>query len=52
MYRLLWRALPGPVWLRLLIVLALVAGVVAALFTWLFPALAPYMPFNDITVDP
>lgn len=52
MYGLLWRALPGPVWLRLLIVLALVAGVVAALFTWLFPALAPYMPFNDITVDP
>ncbi|WP_188079042.1 hypothetical protein [Actinotalea subterranea] len=51
MYAWLWRALPGPRWLRLLLLLALAVAVVAACFTWVFPAIAPYMPFNDITVD-
>ena len=31
-------------------VLALVAAVVAVLFLWVFPAIAPHMPFNDQTV--
>lgn len=51
MYGWIWRRLPGPVWVRAVIALALVAGVVAACFTWLFPAIAPLMPFNDVTVD-
>ena len=50
MYGALWRVLPGPVWLRALIVLVLAAAVVAVCFTWVFPAIAPFMPFNDITV--
>jgi hypothetical protein len=25
--------------------------VVGALFIWVFPQIAPYMPFNDITVE-
>lgn len=50
MYGALWRILPGPAWVRVLILLVLVAAVVAACFTWVFPALAPYMPFNQITV--
>ena len=51
MYGWLWRVLPGPVWVRLLLLLLLLAAVVAACFTWIFPAVAPLMPFNDITVD-
>ncbi len=51
MYGWIWRLLPGPVWLRVLISLALVAGVVAVCFTWVFPAIAPHMPFNDVTVE-
>ncbi len=51
MYGALWRLLPGPVWLRVLMMVALAAGVVAACFLWLFPAVAPLMPFNEITVD-
>lgn len=51
MYGWLWRALPGPAPVRALLMLALAAGVVAACFTWVFPAIAPFMPFNDITVD-
>ena len=50
MYGLLWRALPGPRWLRAGTLLVLAVGVVAACFEWVFPAVAPYMPFNDTTV--
>jgi hypothetical protein len=49
-YPWIWRQLPGPVPVRLLVALALVAVIVLACFTWLFPAVAPYMPFNDQTV--
>ena len=51
MYGWLWRALPGPSWVRVLCLAALVVTVVAVCFTWVFPAIAPAMPFNDITVD-
>ncbi|HLR55433.1 MAG TPA: hypothetical protein VK096_01595 [Actinomycetales bacterium] len=50
MYGLLWRALPGPAWLRIIILLILTAGVVWACFEWVFPAIAPHMPFNEQTV--
>lgn len=51
MYGALWRALPGPVALRLLLALLLAAAAVAACFAWLFPAVAPYVPFDDTTVE-
>jgi len=47
MYAALWRALPGPVWFRLMLVLLALAGVVVVCFTWLFPLIAPLLPFND-----
>jgi len=50
-YAALWRVLPGPTWLRALILVLLAAAVVVACFAWVFPALAPYMPFNDVTVQ-
>lgn len=51
MYSTLWRALPGPWPVRLLLVVVLAAVVVAACFLWVFPAVAPYVPFNDQTVE-
>lgn len=51
MYGWLWRVLPGPAWVRALLLLGLLAALVVACFTWIFPAVAPLMPFNDITVD-
>jgi hypothetical protein len=51
LYAAIWRALPGPLVVRALIALVLVAAVVAVLFLWVFPHVAPYMPFNDNTVD-
>jgi hypothetical protein len=50
MYGWLWRRLPGPALVRVLILLVLAVAVLAACFTWVFPWLAPYMPFNDTTV--
>lgn len=50
-YGLIWRILPGPWPVKTLLALVLLAGVVAALFTWVFPEIAPLMPFNDVTID-
>jgi len=50
MYALLWRVLPGPKLAKVLALVVLAAVVVAVLFTWVFPAIAPLMPFNDNTV--
>jgi hypothetical protein len=54
----LWRALPGNRMVRALLVLILLAVLVLILlavlvlvcFAWVFPAVAPLMPFNDGTV--
>lgn len=51
MYGWLWRALPGPSWLRVLMLLVFAALVVGVLFQWVFPQIAPYMPFNNGTVE-
>jgi len=50
MYAWLWRHLPGPAAVRVLLALVLVAAVLAACFLWVFPWLAPFMPFNETTV--
>lgn len=51
MYGWIWRNLPGPFAVRLLLALVLVAAVVAVCFQWVFPAIAPYLPFNQTTVE-
>jgi len=51
MYGFIWRHLPGPVLVRALLALVLLVAVVAVLFVWVFPAVAPIMPFNNGTVD-
>lgn len=50
MYAALWRALPGPRWAKALQAAALAVLVVLVCFTWVFPAVAPLLPFNDGTV--
>jgi hypothetical protein len=50
MYASLWRALPGPTPVRVLQLLLLAGAVVAVCFVWVFPAVAPYVPFNEQTV--
>lgn len=50
MYGWLWRRLPGPALVRVLVLAVLAFAVLAACFLWLFPAVAPFMPFNETTV--
>jgi len=50
LYGTIWSLIPGPLWLRVTIALVLVVGVVAVLFQWGFPALAPVLPFGGNTV--
>lgn len=50
MYGALWRVLPGPWPVRLLLCLLLVAAVVYALFEFVFPAVEHMIPWNRNTV--
>lgn len=52
MYAALWRVLPGPWFVKLLIVLILVAAVLFALVTWVFPLVDSYVAPQDVTVEP
>ncbi|MBK0330896.1 hypothetical protein I8D64_05710 [Brachybacterium sp. MASK1Z-5] len=51
MYSWLFRHLPGPLWVRVVLVVALAVVLVGALFQWVFPAIAPHLPFDGGTVD-
>ena len=50
MYAYLWRALPGPTPVKVLLAILAFLVVVAGLFLWVFPWLLPLLPFNDVTV--
>lgn len=49
-YGWLWRILPGPIAVKAVLAVVLALAVVAVLFTWVFPAIAPLIPFNDNTI--
>lgn len=51
MYGALWRILPGPWWVRLLIVLLLLAAVLYALFFYVFPWVSPLLLPEDVTIE-
>jgi hypothetical protein len=42
-YGALWRVLPGPWWLRIVILLVLIAAILAACVYWIFPWVQPYV---------
>ena len=56
MYALIWRLLPGPRPVRIVLAAALFAAVVLLLFTVVFPWAetwtGPLLPFTDVTVTP
>jgi len=51
MYGALWRILPGPAIVKLLILAVLIAGLVYALFEYVFPWIEPYLPLNESTIE-
>lgn len=50
MYGPLWRALPGPWPVKLLLLLALVVAVFFLLMEVVFPWVSTMMPYNDVAV--
>lgn len=50
MYGALWRVLPGPWWVRVLILLVAVAALLYALIFWVFPLVNTLIPQGDVTV--
>jgi len=51
MYGALWRILPGPVWVRILLLLVLLAAVLALCVSVVFPWLNTFVNTTDVTVD-
>jgi hypothetical protein len=51
MYSALWQVLPGPVWLRIILLLLLLAAALFALFTWVFPWVDGIVNPIEVTVD-
>lgn len=50
MYVALWRTLPGPWWVRVLILLAVAAAVLYGLFFYVFPWVSPLLVPQGATV--
>ncbi|MCS0500110.1 hypothetical protein [Protaetiibacter mangrovi] len=51
MYGALWRVLPGPWWVRVLILLVLLVAVLAALIFWVFPWVEQFVAVQEVTVE-
>lgn len=50
MYGALWRLIPGPNWVKALVMLLLAVAVFFLLMEVVFPYLSPLMPWNDVSV--
>ncbi len=50
MYAALWRMLPGPAWLRILILVAAAAAIVYGLLWWVFPWISQLVTPDEVTV--
>ncbi len=50
MYAALWRILPGPVWVRVVILLVLIAAVLASCVLWVFPWVEQFVTPQEVTV--
>ncbi len=51
MYGALWRVLPGPWFVRLLILLVLIAAVLYGLFFYAFPWISAMVNPQEVTVE-
>lgn len=51
MYAALWRVLPGPWWVRALILLVALVAVVYGLLFWVFPWVSTFVNPQEVTVE-
>lgn len=52
MYATLWRFLPGPWWVRTLVLLVLATAVLYGLFWFVFPWVSPLVSPGDVAIVP
>lgn len=50
MYAALWRLLPGPMWLRLLLLLIALVVIITVLMVWVFPWIDSFITTQEGTV--
>ncbi|WP_189636264.1 hypothetical protein [Arthrobacter sp. NamB2] len=50
MYGWIFRALPGPLWMRVILSLILVLAAVAVLMVFVFPWVSQFNPLTDSTI--
>ncbi|MBC7518617.1 MAG: hypothetical protein H7248_07010 [Microbacteriaceae bacterium] len=50
MYAALWHILPGPIWLRVVTLTVLLAGVLVVCLTLVFPWLNSFINATEVTV--
>ncbi|MFC4138291.1 MULTISPECIES: hypothetical protein [unclassified Microbacterium] len=48
MYAALWRLLPGPWWVRTIILLVVLAAVLYGLFFYVFPWVSPFITPGEV----
>ena len=52
MYAWIFRHLPGPLWVRIIIAIVLILAVVYLLMEFVFPHFSEYGPFNlNVTIN-
>ncbi|UCR88230.1 hypothetical protein [Mycetocola spongiae] len=51
MYAALWRILPGPAWVRIILLLILIAVVLYVLVTWTFPWVQSIVDNQEVTLE-
>jgi hypothetical protein len=51
MYGWIWRHIPGPMAIRVVVAMALAVGVMALLMFVIFPWAEPLLPFNNVTTE-
>lgn len=51
MYAALWRLLPGPLWVRILLLILLIAALLFTLVTWVFPWVQALIDTPEVTIE-
>ncbi len=51
MYAALWRILPGPWWVRVLILVVLLTAVLYGLFVFAFPYISEIVNPQEVTIE-
>lgn len=47
----LWSRMPGATWLKILLLIVVIAAIVMVLFEWVFPWVSTLLPIQDPTIE-